>query len=100
MMAIDSELIREVFGAASQSRPVRSSSERLNVAVKGLELHAWLTPDVKLDLDVQVTDWNADVERALYDALDRDNSLIAGLLLWEWSTVRRTCAAACRVIQS
>lgn len=94
MMAIDSEIIREVCEAASQARPVVGSPERLDVAVKGLELHAWLTPDVKLDLDVRVTDWNADVERALYDALDGNDSLIAGLLLWEWSAVRRTCAAA------
>jgi len=98
-MAIDSELIRMVCEAATQSRQVPSSSDRLDLAVNGLELHAWITPDVQLDFDVRVTRWNADVERALYEALDRNDSLVAGLLLWEWSALRRTCAAASRVMQ-
>ncbi|EYF01155.1 Hypothetical protein CAP_8578 [Chondromyces apiculatus DSM 436] len=62
----------------------------------GVQLRAWLTPDMRLDLEIRVTAWGKAEERALYDALDCSKSMVAGLLLWEWSEVRRTCAASVR----
>ena len=97
-MAIETDLIRTVYEATLGARPVPETADResLEIDVPGVQLRAWLTPDMRLDLEVRVTEWGKAEERALYDALDRSNSVVAGLLLWEWSEVRRTCAAAVR----
>ena len=97
-MAIETELIRTVYEATRGARPSQTAADRecLEIDVPGVQLRAWLTADMRLDLEVRVTAWGKTEERALYDALDRSNSMVAGLLLWEWSQVRRTCAASVR----
>ena len=70
-------------------------AHRLELAVGGVELRAWVTDDVGLAVSVRVTQgWNSLIEKSLYDALDRNSSLVAGLLLWEWAELRAACAAA------
>jgi hypothetical protein len=68
---------------------------RLELSVDGVELRAWVTDEVGLAVSVRVTrGWNSVVEKSLYDALDRDRSVVAGLLLWEWAELRAACSAA------
>ena len=97
-MAIESELIRTVCKATFDTRAAqpRAARESLEISVPGVQLRAWLTPDMRVDLEVLVTEWGKATERALYDALDHDDSIVAGLLLWEWSELRRTCANSLR----
>ncbi|AKT42937.1 hypothetical protein [Chondromyces crocatus] len=97
-MAIETELIRTVCKATFEDRATQPRAERdcLELDVPGVQLRAKVTPDMRLDLEVSATEWSNVQERALYDALDRSNSVVAGLLLWEWAEVRRTCAAAAR----
>ena len=96
-MAIESDLIRTVYKATFGAKaPHGHARERLSLQVPGVALSAWITSDMRLDLEVEVTGWDTEVERALYDQLDHSQSPVAGLLLWEWSELRRTCAAALR----
>ena len=71
------------------------SRHRLELAVEGVELRAWVTDEVGLAVSVRVTrGWNSVIEKALYDALDRNSSVLAGLLLWEWAELRAACSSA------
>jgi hypothetical protein len=74
---------------------VRPEDRRLAKRVAGVVLDAWITDDMQLGVDVEVEDgWTPLVEKALYEALDADHSLVSGLLLWEWNDLKRLCAQA------
>ncbi len=75
-------------------RSVRPEDQRLLKSVAGVELDAWITADMTLEVKVEVASWTPEVEKALYAALDGDHSLVSGLLLWEWNDLKAVCAEA------
>ncbi len=73
--------------------PANVSATELAMDVSGVRLRAWVTPDRHLVAEVDVArGFSPSTEKALYEALDqRSSSLIAGLLLWEWRSLRKEC---------
>lgn len=89
-MPVSGERVKEL---GPQS--VRPEDRRLVKRIGGVTLDASLTDDMQLAVEVQVEDgWNPLVEKALYEALDADHSLVSGLLLWEWNDLKRLCVKA------
>ena len=69
----------------------RGAGDEVESSVRVL---AWVTSDRMLAVDVEVHHFSAALEKALYEALDkRTESLVAGLLLWDWRALRDECAA-------
>ena len=90
-----SDIIRSVIEASNWTCTQASAPKRFELHVAGVDLEAWITDDKGLALSVDVTrGWDKTVESAVYDALDRSSSLVATLLLWEWSDLRAACEAA------
>jgi hypothetical protein len=77
----------ERLGAALMSHDLR-------IRLRGLRLEAWVTADLRLAFRLHELDtWGPEVEQTLHGALERSPSLVAGLLLEDWSAVRAACAA-------
>jgi hypothetical protein len=71
------------------------STYRLDLDLGDIELSAWLTEDVELAIWVRARRmWTPTVQRALLDALERDGSIVAGLLLTDWTNLTAACASA------
>ena len=68
---------------------------RLDLDLGDMELSAWLTEEVDLAIWVHVRRaWSPAVQRALSDALEKDGSIVAALLLADWENLTATCASA------
>jgi hypothetical protein len=60
----------------------------------GVVLDAWVTPELQLAVQViHVASWTVDVDWAIQELLADSPSLVAGLLLHDWSVVSVACAA-------
>lgn len=91
------ELLRSVIEASDVASAPGSAERYLRLQVAGVDLEAWITEDQGLRIRVEAAEgWDTAVERQLYEALDRQRSLIATLVLWEWPDVCNACAASAR----
>jgi len=73
------------------------SANQLEVTAAGTTLTAWINDDVQLLIRVRITrGWTSDVEEALYATLRQQGSLVASLLLAEWTELCSACESAYR----
>ena len=91
MRVQDRDWIRDLIRTSGRHASATGEREELELSVDGVSVRAWITDEGCLAIDVDAIRWNEQVESALYAALDRHESFLAGLLLWEWGAVREEC---------
>lgn len=65
---------------------------RISVDGGGIAVEAWLDANVDLWVRVHIAcGWSADEEKLLFDTIDEHPSLVAGLLVIHWPSVRAMC---------